>query len=290
MDIKALEIFISVVENKSMAEAARRVGVTPAAIAQRIAGLEKELGLKLLSRVGRNVQPTPAGTRIAEKSRGIIRDARALRTLELSGTPTGEMRIGAITTALTGLLPLPLRRLMARAPNLEIFLLPGASPDLYAQVVGGSLDAAIIVKPPFPLPKTCDWHSLRQEPLILLKSASLEEQNPMQLLKTEPFIRYDRNNWGGRLANRYLQDRGIHPSDRFELDSLEAIAVMVNAGLGITVIPDWAPPWPEMLHVEKLSLPSSPIREIGVVWTRAMERLKYIEYLIAACVDPTTDD
>src|SRR5215217_4633144 len=182
MDIKALEILISVVEHKSMAEAARRAGVSPAAIAQRIATLEQELGIKLLSRVGRNVQPTPAGSRIAEKSRGIVRDARALRSMELSGTPVGEMRIGAITTALTGLLPQPLRRLMEMAPDLEIFLLPGASPDLYAQVVAGSLDAAIIVKPPFPLPKTCDWHLLRQEPMVLLKSAQVKENNPHALL------------------------------------------------------------------------------------------------------------
>lgn len=265
-----------------MAETARRAGVTPAAIAQRISALEQELGIKLVSRVGRNVKPTPAGSRIAEKCRGIVRDARALRSMELSGTPIGEMRIGAITTALTGLLPQPLQRLTAMAPQLEVFLLPGASPELYAQVIAGSLDAAVIVKPPFPLPKTCDWHVLRQEPMILLKSAYLEESDPDQLLRSQPYIRYDRNNWGGRLADGYLRDLEIQPADRFELDSLEAIAVMVSAGLGITIIPDWAPPWPEKLNVEKISLPRSPVREIGLVWARSTAKMKHIEYLLKA--------
>ena len=64
MDTRFLETFVAVAEKGSFAEAARRLDLTPAAIAQRIRALESEIGVVLLSRSGRTVSPTEAGVAI----------------------------------------------------------------------------------------------------------------------------------------------------------------------------------------------------------------------------------
>ena len=77
----------------------------------------------------------------------------------------------------------------------------------------GNLDAAFVLEAPYPLPKTCDWLLLREEPLIVLAPAHLAHRDPHDLLANEPLIRFDRNQWGGRHAEEYLR-QPRHPSAR----------------------------------------------------------------------------
>ncbi len=73
----------------------------------------------------------------------------------------------------------------------------------------------------------------------------------------------------------YLQKVKIRPKELFELDGLEAIVVMVDRGLGVTLLPDWAPPWPEGLKIQKLALPDRTFkRRTGLLWNRASLRVR----------------
>jgi DNA-binding transcriptional LysR family regulator len=144
-------------------------------------------------------------------------------------------------------------------------------------VESGELDAAIVLQAPFALPKTCDWELLREEPLVVLAPASMAGRDPHELLATEPLIRYDRQQWGGRQADQYLRMAGIVPRERFELNALNAIAVMVDRGLGVSLVPDWARPWPEGLHLVRIPLPRGfEPRRIGVVWSRSTVRIRLV--------------
>lgn len=277
MDTRFLESFVTVVEEGSIAAAARRLHLTPAALAQRIRALEAEMGAPLLLRAGRNVAPSEAGLAILDRARSLLRELRDLRDSAAQGGLSGELRLGAIATALTGLLPAMMARMAGLYPNLEIHISPGISADLYRQVLLGELDAALIVQPEFAPPKSCEWHPLREEPLVVLAPAALGGTDPHRLLAAEPFIRYDRNQWGGRLAERYLREARIRPRDRFELDALDAIAVMVDRGLGVSLVPDWAPPWPAGIQVAKQPLPRPfPPRRIGLIWTRNSARARLV--------------
>jgi DNA-binding transcriptional LysR family regulator len=101
------------------------------------------------------------------------------------------------------------------------------------------------------------------------------------LLATQPLIRYDRNQWGGRQADEYLRARGIVPRERFELNALNAIAVMVDRGLGVSLVPDWARPWPEGLQLARLPLPNATVpRRIGIVWSRSSVRVRLVTVLL----------
>lgn len=268
MDIRFLQSFVIVVDCGSIAEAARRLDLTPAAVATRIKALEDGLGTPLVRRAGRTVKPTEAGLKILEHARRVLRDVRDLHAIANDDMPLGELRLGASASALTGLLPPVLRRLYERHPKLEIYIEPGTSSHLYHSVTTGVLDAAVIVEPQFTLPKACDWRVLVEEPLCVLAPLAMAGRDPLELLATEPFIRYDRAMWGGRLANRYLRDRHIRPRERIEIDALSAIAVLVHQGLGVSLLPDWTPPWPEGLQIVRIALPPpAPVRRMGLVWT-----------------------
>jgi DNA-binding transcriptional LysR family regulator len=130
------------------------------------------------------------------------------------------------------------------------------------------LDAAVIVEPQFTLPKSCGWEVLVEEPLCLLAPVALAGRDPLDLLASEPFIRYDRSMWGGRMADSWLRERQIQPQERIEIDALNAIAAFVHEGLGVSLVPDWTPPWPEGLQVVRIPLPPPvPVRRMGLVWT-----------------------
>jgi len=267
MDTQFLQSFVMVVDCGSMAEAARRLDLTPAAVAARVKSLEEAMGTELVRRAGRTVKATESGLRILNHARSLLRDVRNLQALANDDAPLGEWRLGVSASALTGVLPPLLRGLYRKHPKLAVYMEPGNSGTLYQRVTVGMLDAAVIVEPQFTLPKSCGWQLLVEEPLCVLAPAAFAGRDPMDLLASEPFIRYDRSMWGGRMADAYLREHQIQPQERIEIDALNAIAVFVHQGLGVSLVPDWTPPWPEGLEVVRIPLPPpAPVRRMGLVW------------------------
>lgn len=270
MDTRFLESFLAIVERGSIADAARHLGLTPAAVAQRIKALEDEIRQPLLVRAGRSVTPTAAGLGIIEKSRLLIRGVEDLKAIATHNEFAGELKIGAISTAMTGILPFMLRQFFVDYPKIDLHVTPGQSIKLYHDVVEGQLDGALIVEPPFSIPKTCGWKRLLSEPLIVLVPESCTETNPLKILKENMFLRYDRTQWGGRVADAFLRENRIFPTQQLELDSLEAIALMVSQKVGVSLVPDWLPPWPEGLKIRKVPVSTPPLlRHIGILWQHA---------------------
>jgi DNA-binding transcriptional LysR family regulator len=281
VDTQFLHTFITIVDQGSMAAAARVLNITPAAVAQQIRTLEREIGATLIARVGRTVSVTEEGSRILQRSRDLLRNVADLRSVANESGVSGELRLGACPTALAGMLPDVLARMVDTFPEINVFIKPGYSADLYRAVEAGDLDAAVVLQAPFPLPKTCEWLLLREEPLIVLAPKSMANEDPHVLLATQPLIRYDRNQWGGRQADEYLRARGIVPRERFELNALNAIAVMVDRGLGVSLVPDWARPWPEGLQLARIPLPNPTVpRRIGIVWSRSSVRVRLVTVLL----------
>ncbi len=281
METQFLNTFVTVGDRGSMAAAARMLHITPAAVAQQIRTLERELGAPLIARAGRTVSVTAEGARILQRARDLLRDVSDLRSVANESGMAGELRLGACPTALAGLVPDILARMVAKFPEINVFIRPGYSADLYGAVEAGDLDAAMVLQAPFSLPKTCDWQLLREEPMVVLAPARLAARDPHDLLRDEPLIRYDRHEWGGRQADEYLRRVGIVPRERFELNALNAIAVMVDRGLGVSLVPDWARPWPEGLAVARLPLPEPcEPRRIGMVWSRSSVRIRQVNALL----------
>lgn len=286
MDSRFLESFVMVADNGSIAEAARRLNLTPGGVAQRIRALETDLGTRLIIRSGRSVRPTVAGTAILERARNFLGEVRDLRSIAVSDRPSGELRLGATPTATSGLLPGILTLLTNKYPQIDLYVTQDVSVELYHKLLNGELDAAIIAQPPFTIPKAYDWRLLREEPLVVIAPASITSRDPNAILATHPLIRQRRNTWIGRLVDGYLRQAGIRPRERLELDAMEAVAVMVDRGLGVALVHDWAPPWPEGLSLRKIPLLKNEFgRRMGLVWNRASVRV----HLVHAFLDVTAE-
>lgn len=239
MDTRFLESLIAVVEAGSIAGAARLQRLTPAAVSQRIQSLERDIGCELLSRSAHTARPNENCLNLIPRARKLVHEAYALQydidTTGLSGT----IRIGAISTALTGLLPSALHHLAEGAPKVKPHITPGTSQLLYDQLQAQSLDAAILVAPPFEFSKNIDSALLREEPLLLI-SGNKKIRSLKETLSREPYICYDSESWGGRIAAQYLVDNKIVPDTLCELDSLEAIHILVEKGMGVSLVPHWS--------------------------------------------------
>jgi DNA-binding transcriptional LysR family regulator len=266
LDTNFAATVIAVIEEGSIAGAARRLALTPGAVALRIKMVEAELGATLIGRAGRRIAPTATAARLLAPLRALVTGTADLKRLAANELDvTGELRLGTIATASTGLLPPLLRRLTAMHPHLDIFIEPGTSLELCERVLDGALDAAIVVEPPAALRKAELFTPWVTEPLVLIAPPGTSETDPLALLRTETFIRYDRVNWGGRIVDAYLRRSGIVPRDRFELDALDGIVALVSAGLGVAIIPDWVGPHPQGTAITRLALPAPiPVRTVGL--------------------------
>ena len=234
MDTRFLETFLMAVDHGSIAEAARRLNLTAAAVAKRIRALESEIGSVLVTRSGRTIRPTEAGAAIVEHARRFLIEAHDFKSIAATDRPSGQLRVGAFQSALSGLLPDILALMRESYPQIDVHVAGGTSSELYRKVLDGNdLDLAIIAEPPFSIPKSCHWRLLREEPLVLLTRASAASRKPHAILASEPFIRLDRNVWPGRLVDGYLRKAGIQPRERFEIEggAAAAVAVMVDRGL-----------------------------------------------------------
>src|SRR5260370_1832749 len=91
MDTRFLDSFVTVVDSGSIAEAARRLKLTPTAVAQRIRALESEIGVDLVVRSGRTVQPTEAGAAILARARMFLGEVRDLKSLPAPHIPSPHL-------------------------------------------------------------------------------------------------------------------------------------------------------------------------------------------------------
>ena len=239
MDSRYLKSLIAVIDRGSIADAARAEGLTAAAVGQRVQALERELNVVLLSRAGHAALPTAACLSLLPRARRIVSEMGLLRNDSRDEALRGTLRVGAISTALTGLLPETLRRLTALAPGIRPVIVPGTSRDLYKALQSRDLDAAIMASPPFALPASMRCDVLQLEPLVFIANAKITGEVDV-LLRTLPYIRYDPQAWGGRHAMQYLDERGLFPTVLCDLDALETIAMLVADGMGVSLVPRWS--------------------------------------------------
>ncbi|MCB9672579.1 MAG: LysR family transcriptional regulator [Alphaproteobacteria bacterium] len=119
-----VEPFVRVAELGGFTAAARRLGVTPAAVSKAVARLEEQLGVRLLERTSRSVTLTPEGEVWLEHARRALDTLQAgrQRLAETGAMPRGEVRVTA-SPVLGGVLGVALSGLVERYPDLQLSVL-----------------------------------------------------------------------------------------------------------------------------------------------------------------------
>lgn len=235
--IRELKTFVCVARRGTFAAAGREVGLTQSAVSAQIKNLEDTLGVALFDRTGRAATLNAAGQRAVALAEEILQLFGRMGSPDSANDFRGALRIGAISTAQTGILPQALVLLRSKAPFIEASLVPGVSLNLLSQVDAGELDLAIMIKPPFSLPKELHAEVIAKEPFVLITPSGMQGDDPRQILSDHPFIRYDQRSFGGRRVTQFLRERKLEVQQTLELDELDAIVKMVRAGLGVSLVP-----------------------------------------------------
>ncbi|RVD75249.1 LysR family transcriptional regulator [Pseudomonas koreensis] len=283
--LRELKTFLAVARHGTFAAAGLHIGLTQSAVSAQIRNLEQALGIRLFDRTGRQATLNPAGQRALPMAQEMLAIFSRMAVSEDVSEFRGELKIGAVATAQTGLLPQALLRLRQQAPGLEPKLVPGVSLNLLSQVDAGEVDLAIMIKPPFELPKELSAQVIRREPFVLIVPLQVEGDDPLRLLAEQPQVRYDRNSFGGRLVTQFLREQRIEVNVALELDELEAIVKMVESGLGVSLLPKAGLWLDHPLKVRIIELGELTFYREMVLLQRYSQRNQPIQKLFAQCLE-----
>lgn len=290
MTIRLLRTLVAIADVKTFGAAAKVVHVTHAAVSQQMQALEADLGVSLFDRSTRTPDLTPIGHQVVVKARKLIADYDNLVPSILADDGlSGVIKLGTLRTTLTGLTLKAMASLKAKYPQTGLHISPGMTNTLLADVERGNLDAAIIAKPHL-MPVGVLFRELTREQMQLVTATEEHEDDPITLLKTRPYIRFNRNAVVGTLIDNWLSSKRIRVAETMELDSPEAITSMVHANLGVSIMPDLAVKPQENIQVKRLSLGAdAPSRTIGLAYHEGQMKTRAVDEIYQALVSVIDD-
>ena len=239
VDFKSIETFLWVVTLGSFRMAGQRLNTTQPAISQRIAQLERDLGVKLLNRDHRSVSPTPSGRQLmvyAEKLIG-LRSEMMAEVGERSAM-RGVLRLGVAETIVHTWLSRLVKSVNTAHPNLSLEIEVDITPNLTARLLAQEIELAFLLG---PLSASgvrnrvlCDY------PIGVLASPSLGlGSGPLKLedLARFPIITFPRKSQPSEIVRSVFNRPDLPPVRLHHSASLATIIHMAIEGLGIAVIP-----------------------------------------------------
>jgi len=235
--IREFKTFIAVARDGTFTGAGRQLGLTQSAVSAQMRRLEDYLGVTLFERTGKSAALNAAGRDMLPQAEELVAMAERMAHSAGAGHVSGQLRVGAIASVQQDLLVEALAGFREAFPDVRVRVVPGVSLTLLGQVDAGEIDMAVLIRPPFALPPELAWRPLLREPVVLAVPPGLPAQPWRELLAGQPFIRYDRSSFGGRLVDMFLKKQRIAVREAVELDEMDAIANLVRRGLGVALLP-----------------------------------------------------
>jgi DNA-binding transcriptional LysR family regulator len=236
MNLRQLRSLVTILDSGSFAAAGDRIGLSHAAISVQMQQLEATLGVDLFDRSSRPARLTTTGVRIAHLAGEVLAKIENIRQEASGAETTGSVSIGFIPTSVYNLLPRVLDALRKQFPELQVSVKSGLSGELATAVLRRELDYALVTAPVTEIPEL-DITAIASEPFYVIGPASIEIESDAELLRSMPYIAFNKRTWVGQHIAAKLQQRGIHVSESIEIDSLEAIENLVADGFGVSIVP-----------------------------------------------------
>jgi molybdate transport repressor ModE-like protein len=236
-----LTALVAVDRTGSFRAAAMELGVVQSAVSQRIAQLERLIGLRLVerSRGQTTVCLTDAGAALTEHADDILAKLNAAFADVRTMTMTPTLHVGAYDGVADGIIPAALRRLSIDAPDLRVTLHEDTDCERFLpRVSSGELDAAFAELPLQPGPFAV--RELTLDPYVLLVRAdsplarrrrppSLAEVSSLPLIAGPgPML---------RMVTEHLRAVGAHPRYVFRSQTSAGVQAQVGHGLGAALMP-----------------------------------------------------
>ena len=277
--VKELRTFLAVGRHGSFSRAGARIGLTQSAVSAQIQRLEESLGFQLFDRVGRSARLNAAGRETLVRAEELVALFDGLHKPSLPLLPS-LLRVGAIASVQAHALPQALVSLRTAHPSLRIKIVPGVSLGFLGMVDAGELDAAVMIKPHFALPPELAWRPLWSEVFVLAVPKRLRGNDWKAMLGAEPFLRYDRGSFGGRLVAQFLDAEAIEVNDAIEMDEIAGLIQLVARGAGVALVPRCKPYFPLPAEVRAVPLKREDNRrEVGLVERRRHPQSMLVEAL-----------
>jgi DNA-binding transcriptional LysR family regulator len=242
-DLSTLALFVRISEVKSITKAARASHIALAAASRRIALLEEQLGVRLLHRTAKGVELTPAGSALLLHAQRLLEQADEMRS-ELSDYTRGGkglVRVQANTSALAQDLSADLASFSASHPAVKIAIEEHRSGAIVQGVQSGAADIGIVMEgAPTGELQCLDY---RTDTLV----AVLPRRHPLRgkrvafaRLLDYDFVGLESDTVISRLLAAAAAAAGKPLRLRVQLKGFDVVARMIQAGLGIGVLPEGA--------------------------------------------------
>ncbi|MEP1444444.1 MAG: LysR family transcriptional regulator [Hyphomicrobiales bacterium] len=236
MNLKNLNTLITIADNGSFQQTAAQLNMTLSAVSMQMKGLEEELGIQLFDRTYRPPKLTPMGRGVVERARTVSRESAALIAACYEGNGvTGRFRIGFVGTSSVRLLPSFLMNARTHAPQASFVVETGLSDELVERVSHGDLDAAVVTSA--SLPRLIKSHVLATEELLFCLPEQMADWSIERCMEELPFVHFMPKTGIGQLIADHLSEQRHAPKEVIVLDSVEAVAECVLAGVGFGILP-----------------------------------------------------
>jgi DNA-binding transcriptional LysR family regulator len=241
MDIRQLRYFMAIVEEGQISRAAKRLHIAQPPLSLQLRLLEEELGVQLIERNTRSMQPTPAGHALYQRAEQIVSliDAAAKEVREQDKTLRGVLALGSPPAVGSLFMPERIQAFHARYPDVRFQWREGNTFRILELLDANVIEFGIVRLPVregafemIPL-LTEPWVAIVPKKKRLPKTTTLSElaQSPLLLMHRQSGIR----------AHDMVLDAfahvGLSPTIFCESDNVLALLSLVERGLGVAIMP-----------------------------------------------------
>ena len=243
IDSRQLRAFAALARTGSFTLAAKEMFLSQSAVSHSMKALEREVGCRLLDRMGKKVLLTQAGETLLHHAEKILAEMGAARDAleQLGKWGKGRLRIGASTTACQYILPAVLREFKESFPHCHIAIEPGDTLKALELLRSHRIDLALTLEPMTDEP--LEFHPLFTDELAFLVSAMHPWAQAGQVVRAEipkqNYVLYNKASYTFRLIQDYFREEDMVLNGVIELGSMDAIKELVKLGLGVSILAPW---------------------------------------------------
>lgn len=272
--LRQLKVFIMVAQAKSFSRAGEILGLSQSAVSHAIKGLEHQTGVRLLDRTTREVVLTEAGQQLTGKLERLLDELNStLREAGQMGQQlSGTVRVAASQTISAHLLPQCIAHSNRRYPDIHFVLHDRPQQWVLESIRQGEVDFGIVIDPGIVGDLQCE--TVLSEPFFLLcRQDHPFAQQPCvswPALRSENLVLQDYASGSRPLIDAALAHLRIHANIVQEIGHPATLFPMVEAGIGISVLPALALPLPQGSHLQVKRL--TPVVERQLMLVRRKNR------------------
>lgn len=241
-DLVDLRLFTHIAEANSLTRGAERAHLSLPAASTRIKNLEESLGIKLLSRTSQGVTLTPPGETVLLHARRVLQQLEQLKgdLQEYTQGVKGHIRVFANTTAITEFLPAVLRTYLVNHPDVHVDLHERLSPDIVRAVQDGIVDIGLVAGN--IRTEGLDVLPYRRDRLVLATALShpLAQHRKIDFVQAldYEFVSLPEASAIHGFLKRAAEQLQRELLVRIQVGSFEAAVRMIEANVGISVLPE----------------------------------------------------